>query len=56
MKLPFISQYAATKERIEAEIPVYVETDGEELGHSPIDIEMLTRSLKIISGIKNRVV
>jgi YegS/Rv2252/BmrU family lipid kinase len=56
VKLPFISQYAATKVRIEAEIPVYVETDGEELGHSPIDIEMLTRSLKIISGIKNRVV
>jgi YegS/Rv2252/BmrU family lipid kinase len=56
VKLPFISQHTAAKIRIEAEVPVYVETDGEELGHTPIDMEMFTRSLKIISGIKNRVV
>lgn len=56
VKLPFISQYTAAKVRIESETPVYVETDGEELGHSPIEMEMLTRSLKIISGIKNKVV
>lgn len=56
VKLPFISQHTAHKVRIESEQPVYIETDGEELGHVPIDIEMLTRSLKIISGIKNKVV
>lgn len=56
VKLPFISQHTASKVRIESETPVYVETDGEELGYSPIDMVVLTRSLKIISGIKNRVV
>lgn len=56
VKLPFISQHTAAKIRIESETPVYVETDGEELGHSPIEIEMLTRSLKIICGIKSKVV
>ncbi len=56
VKLPFISQHTAHKIRIESENAVYVETDGEELGHTPVDIEMITRSLKIISGIKNKVV
>lgn len=56
VKLPFISQFTASKVRIDADTPIYVETDGEELGHTPIEIEMLTRSLKIISGIKNKVV
>jgi YegS/Rv2252/BmrU family lipid kinase len=56
VKLPFISQHTAAKVRIESESPVYVETDGEELGCTPIDIEMVTRSLKIISGIKNKMV
>lgn len=53
VKLPFISQHTASKIRIESEHPVYIETDGEDLGHVPIDIEMLTRGLKIISSIKN---
>lgn len=56
VSLPFIVQYTARKIRVESESPVYIETDGEELGHTPIEIEMLTRSLKIISGIKNKVV
>jgi len=56
VKLPFIQQFTAAKIRIEAETEVFVETDGEELGHTPIDITMMTRSLKIISGIKNKVV
>ena len=56
VKLPFISQYTAAKIRIEAEKPVYVETDGEELGHTSIEMEMITRGLRIISGIKNKMV
>ncbi len=56
VKLPFISQHTAHKVRIESDSQVYIETDGEELGHTPIEIEMLTRSLKIICGIKSRMV
>lgn len=56
VSLPFIQQFTARTIRVESDTPVYIETDGEELGHTPIDIEMLTQTLKIISGIKNKVV
>jgi len=34
--------------RIESDIPILLETDGESLGYSPFEFNILPKSLKII--------
>jgi YegS/Rv2252/BmrU family lipid kinase len=49
--LPFISTFRGTSVRIRSVGKIYLEADGESLGHSPFVYEMLPRSLNVVVGI-----
>ena len=51
IQLPFISTYRGTSIRIRSVGKIFLEADGESLGHSPFVYEMLQRSLKVVTGI-----
>jgi len=51
VNLPFISTYRGTSIRIRSVGKIYLEADGESLGHSPFVYEILSQSLKVVVGI-----
>jgi diacylglycerol kinase (ATP) len=51
INLPFISTYRGSSIRIRSVGKIYLEADGESLGHSPFVYEILPRSLKVVVGI-----
>jgi len=52
VNLPFISTFRGESIRIRSVGKIYLEADGESLGHSPFVYEMVPRSLKVVVGIK----
>jgi diacylglycerol kinase (ATP) len=52
VNLPFVSTFRGTSIRIRSVGKIYLETDGESLGHSPFVFEMLKQSLKVVTGIR----
>jgi diacylglycerol kinase (ATP) len=50
VKLPFISTFRGKSIRIRSLGKIYLEADGESLGHSPFVYEMLQQSLKVVVG------
>lgn len=48
--LPEVSTYTSSNISIVAETPMYIEVDGESLGHSPFEFSIIPKSLRIISG------
>jgi len=48
--LPEVSTYTSSNINIVAETPIYIEVDGESLGHSPFEFTIIPKSLRIISG------
>jgi YegS/Rv2252/BmrU family lipid kinase len=49
--LPFISTFRGKSIRIRSVGKIYLEADGESLGHSPFFYEILPQSLKVVVGI-----
>ena len=49
--LPFISTFRGKSIRIRSVGKIYLEADGESLGHSPFVYEILPQSLKVVVGI-----
>jgi diacylglycerol kinase family enzyme len=49
--LPIVNTYRGKTIRIRSTGRIYLEADGESLGHSPFVYEILPRSLKVIVGI-----
>jgi YegS/Rv2252/BmrU family lipid kinase len=50
VNLPFISTFRGESIRIRSVGKIYLEADGESLGHSPFVYEMVPRSLKVVVG------
>jgi diacylglycerol kinase (ATP) len=48
--LPIVSTFRGTSVRIRSVGKIYLEADGESLGHSPFVFEILPRSLKVVVG------
>jgi diacylglycerol kinase family enzyme len=48
--LPQVSVFTAAKIEVESEPPLFLEVDGESLGHSPFHYEVLPLSIRIITG------
>ncbi|MCX6249195.1 MAG: diacylglycerol kinase family lipid kinase [Bacteroidetes bacterium] len=51
VNLPVVETYRAKTVRIRSVGKIYLEADGESLGHTPLLFEILPRSLKVIVGI-----
>jgi len=49
--LPEVSTYRSSKIIIHSEPPMYLEADGESLGHTPFVFNIMPRSLNVISGL-----
>ncbi|NOY37609.1 MAG: diacylglycerol kinase family lipid kinase [Chlorobi bacterium] len=49
---PKVSGFRGKKIHIDSEPPIHLEVDGESLGHSPIEIEILHRRIQVITGKK----
>jgi diacylglycerol kinase (ATP) len=50
VKLPEVSTYTSSKISIVSETPMYLEVDGESLGHTPFEFAIIPKSLKVITG------
>jgi diacylglycerol kinase (ATP) len=48
--LPQVSVYTAAMIDVESELPLFLEVDGESLGHTPLHYEVVPLSIKIITG------
>jgi len=47
---PMIEGFTGKRIRIDSDPPIYVETDGESLGHTPVEFEILPKSLQVVVG------
>ncbi len=50
-RLPEVSTFISAHIMVESDPPMYIEVDGESLGHTPFDFTIYPKSLQIISGI-----
>lgn len=51
-RLPEVSTYRSSKIIIHSEPPMFMEADGESLGHTPFVFNILPQSLYVVSGLK----
>jgi len=49
-RLPEVSTYTSARITIKSIIPIYIEVDGESLGHTPFEFNILPQSLKVVTG------
>lgn len=52
-RLPEVSTYTSARITIKSIIPIYIEVDGESLGHTPFEFNILPQSLKVVTGNKS---
>lgn len=50
VNLPFIQTFQGKSIRIRSTQKVYLETDGESLGHTPFNYEILPKALRVVTG------
>jgi YegS/Rv2252/BmrU family lipid kinase len=50
VKHPKVDTFKGRKFHITSDPPIQIEVDGESLGHSPFEFEIIPRSLKVITG------
>ncbi len=50
LKLPQVKTFRGAKVEIEAELPMFLETDGESLGHTPMQFEVIPLGITIVAG------
>jgi YegS/Rv2252/BmrU family lipid kinase len=51
-RMPEVSTYTSSKIIIHSEPPMFMEADGESLGHTPFVFNILPQSLNVVSGLK----
>ncbi len=51
-RMPEVSTYRSSKIIIHSEPPMYMEADGESLGHTPFVFNIIPQSLNVVSGLK----
>lgn len=51
VKLPFVSTYRGKTIRIRSTGKIYLEADGESLGHTPFVFEIIPLGLRVVSGL-----
>ena len=51
-RLPEVSTFRSSKIIIHSEPPMFMEADGESLGHTPFVFNILRQSLNVVSGLK----
>ncbi len=51
-RMPEVSTYRSSKIIIHSEPPMYLEADGESLGHTPFVFNIIPQSLNVVSGLK----
>jgi len=57
VKHPKVETFRGKNIRITSDPDIHIEVDGESLGHSPFEFEMIPRSLRVITGkLKNKLV
>lgn len=49
---PKVEGYTGSRIKIDSDPLIHVEADGESLGHSPIEFNILPRSINIVTGLK----
>lgn len=50
-RLPEVSTFISSKIIVHSEPPMYLEADGESLGHTPFVFNIIPRSLNVVSGL-----
>jgi len=50
---PKVHSFRGSHIRIDSDPPINVEVDGESLGHSPIEIKSLPKSIRVITGLRS---
>jgi len=50
LKHPKVVSFRGAKINIESDPVIHLEADGETLGHSPIEIEIIPKSIRVITG------
>ncbi|MDY0342712.1 MAG: diacylglycerol kinase family lipid kinase [Lentimicrobium sp.] len=50
LKMPQVKTFRSQKVEIESNPPMYLETDGESLGHTPMSFEIIPSAIQVISG------
>ncbi|GAB1404651.1 diacylglycerol kinase family lipid kinase [Lentimicrobium sp.] len=50
LKLPQVKTFRSAKVEIESNPPMYLETDGESLGHTPVSFEIIPLAIQVIRG------
>lgn len=53
VNLPFVSTYRGETLRVRSTGKIYLETDGESLGHSPFTFETIPRCIRIVRGSRD---
>lgn len=51
VRIPQVKQYRGKVIKVESDPAMFLETDGESLGHTPMTFEILPRSITIITGL-----
>lgn len=52
-KHPKVESYTGKSIRVESKDTIHLETDGESLGHTPIEFSIIPKSIKILTGLIN---
>jgi YegS/Rv2252/BmrU family lipid kinase len=47
---PKVSTYSGERVLVQSDPPIYLETDGESLGHTPLEFKIIPKSLRMIIG------
>ena len=50
LKMPQVKTFRSQKVEIESDPPMYVETDGESMGHTPMSFEVVPLSIQVVVG------
>jgi diacylglycerol kinase family enzyme len=50
LKMPQVKTFRGEKVKIESNPPMFLETDGESLGHTPMSFEVIPLSIQVVVG------
>ena len=50
LKLPQVKTFRGVKVEIESDQPMFLETDGESLGHTPMNFEVIPLGITVVAG------
>jgi diacylglycerol kinase family enzyme len=50
LSMPQVKTFRGEKVEVESDPPMFLETDGESLGHTPMTFEVVPLSISVVSG------